>query len=48
MILADSFIQSEQARNVEFSTNIYDEPLVVQFATKKPSDFLQATELVSP
>ncbi|KAK9297681.1 hypothetical protein QLX08_008726 [Tetragonisca angustula] len=48
MILADSFVQSEKARNNEFSTNNGDKPLVVQFAAKNVHDFLNATELVAP
>lgn len=48
MILADSFIQSEKARNNEFSTNNADKPLIVQFAAKNVYDFLNAAELVAP
>ncbi|XP_020722385.1 DNA repair and recombination protein RAD54-like isoform X1 [Bombus terrestris] len=48
MILADSFVQSEKARDNEFSTNNGDKPLVVQFAAKNVYDFLNATELVAP
>lgn len=48
MILADSFIQSEKARNNEFSTNNSDKPLIVQFAAKNVYDFLNAAELVAP
>lgn len=48
MILADSFVQSEKARDNEFSTNNGDKPLVVQFAAKNVHDFLNATELVAP
>ncbi|XP_044005771.1 tRNA-dihydrouridine(20a/20b) synthase [NAD(P)+]-like [Aphidius gifuensis] len=48
MILADSFVQSEKARNNEFTTNSYDKPLVVQFAAKNTTDFLKAAELIYP
>lgn len=46
MILADSFCQSEKARNSEFSTNLSDTPLIVQFAAKTTYDFVGAAELV--
>lgn len=48
MILADSFVQSDKARDNEFSTNNEDKPLVVQFAAKTVYDFLNATEMVAP
>lgn len=48
MIMADSFIQSAQARENEFTTNAADKPLIVQFAAKTPIDFGNATELVAP
>lgn len=47
MIMADSFVQSEQARQIEFATNSIDNPLVVQFAANKVDDFVDATEMVS-
>ncbi|XP_078053024.1 DNA repair and recombination protein RAD54-like okr [Augochlora pura] len=48
MILADSFVQSNKARDNEFSINKEDKPLVVQFAAKNVYDFLNAAEMVSP
>ncbi|XP_076382600.1 DNA repair and recombination protein RAD54-like okr isoform X2 [Megalopta genalis] len=48
MILADSFVQSNKARDNEFSINKEDKPLVVQFAAKTVYDFLNAAEMVSP
>ncbi|CAG0902834.1 unnamed protein product [Cyprideis torosa] len=47
MIIADSFVQSEKAREVEFSTSPDDRPLVVQFAASDPVVFGQAASLVS-
>ncbi|XP_043247791.1 DNA repair and recombination protein RAD54-like isoform X1 [Colletes gigas] len=48
MILADSFIRSDKARDNEFSTNNEDKPLVVQFAAKTVNDFVNAAEMVAP
>ncbi|XP_065910905.1 tRNA-dihydrouridine(20a/20b) synthase [NAD(P)+]-like isoform X2 [Dysidea avara] len=48
MIMADSFVQSKQARDSEFTTNHTDRPLVVQFASNNAKDFADATELVAP
>lgn len=48
MILADSFVQSAQARHNEFVTNRSDEPLIVQFAANNPDDFVNAAEMVYP
>ncbi|XP_034941488.1 tRNA-dihydrouridine(20a/20b) synthase [NAD(P)+]-like [Chelonus insularis] len=48
MILANSFVQSAEARENEFTTNSEDKPLIVQFAAKDPIDFADATELVAP
>lgn len=48
MILADSFCQNEKARANEFSTTNNDTPLIVQFASNNPDDFLDATKLIYP
>lgn len=48
MIMSESFVQSEEARKVEFTTNKGDRPLIVQFAANNPSDFVSAAEIVSP
>ncbi|ODM95475.1 tRNA-dihydrouridine(20a/20b) synthase [NAD(P)+]-like [Orchesella cincta] len=46
MILADSFVKSEQCRHHEFTTCLEDTPLLVQFAAKNATDFADAAELV--
>ena len=46
MIMADSFVRSEKARDVEFTTNEIDRPLIVQFAANNVSDFVNATRFV--
>ena len=48
MIVADSFLQSESCRNIEFQTNTLDKPLIVQFGAKDAKEFADATLLVSP
>ncbi|CAG2063641.1 unnamed protein product, partial [Timema podura] len=48
MILADSFVMSEKARNNEFTTSKGDRPLIVQFAANNINDFTRAAEMVSP
>lgn len=47
MIMADSFISSARARDVEFSTCAGDRPLIVQFASKDPCEMARATELIA-
>ena len=41
MIMADSFSSSEAARDVEFTTNSMDRPLIVQFASNNVDDFVR-------
>ncbi|XP_071082528.1 tRNA-dihydrouridine(20a/20b) synthase [NAD(P)+]-like [Haliotis cracherodii] len=48
MIISDSFIQSQKARDSDFTTCQRDRPLIVQFAASKPKDFADAAEVVSP
>ncbi|KAH0560163.1 tRNA-dihydrouridine(20a/20b) synthase [NAD(P)+]-like [Cotesia glomerata] len=48
MIVADSFVKAKEARDNEFSTNVGDKPLIVQFAAKNPDEFADAAELVAP
>ncbi|XP_046578362.1 tRNA-dihydrouridine(20a/20b) synthase [NAD(P)+]-like [Haliotis rubra] len=48
MIISDSFIQSQKARDSDFTTCKHDRPLIVQFAASKPKDFADAAEIVSP
>jgi len=47
MILADSFYQSQKARDNEFTTNEEDNPLIVQFAANKAEFFSGSAELVA-
>lgn len=47
MIMADSFIHSATARDLELQRCHLDRPLVVQFAARTPFEFATATELVS-
>jgi tRNA-dihydrouridine synthase 4 len=48
MIMANSFVQSKKARDVEFTTNPTDRPLIVQFASSKIDEFATAAQLVQP
>ncbi|KAG5870097.1 hypothetical protein JTB14_013728 [Gonioctena quinquepunctata] len=48
MILADSFCQSEKARNNEFTTNSLDSPVIVQFAANTVHDFVGAAYMAAP
>ncbi|KAK6617546.1 hypothetical protein RUM44_005134 [Polyplax serrata] len=48
MIMADSFIKSEKARQNEFTTDESDTPVIVQFAATNMNDFTEAAKLVSP
>ena len=48
MIVSDSFIRSQKARDVEFTTDSTDRPLVAQFAANNVEDFSQAAQLVAP
>jgi tRNA-dihydrouridine synthase 4 len=44
--MANSFIKSQQSRDVEFTTNKFDRPLIVQFAADKADDFATASQFV--
>ena len=46
MIMSDSFVKSQQARDNELTTNSFDHPVIVQFAANNAKDFADATELV--
>lgn len=46
MTIANSFCRAEQCRQNEFTTNIDDTPMIVQFAANSATDFLYATEMV--
>jgi tRNA-dihydrouridine synthase 4 len=48
MIIADSFVKSQKARDSEFTTNFTDRPLIVQFGSNNSDDFANATQLVKP
>lgn len=48
MILADSFCKSSKARKIEFTTNLYDTPLITQFAANTIHDFVGAAYMVAP
>ncbi|KAG0313715.1 tRNA-dihydrouridine(20a/20b) synthase [NAD(P)+]-like protein [Dissophora globulifera] len=48
MILADVFSASNYARDSEFSTNLLDDPVVIQFAASNGADLARAAELVAP
>ena len=45
MILADSFYQSQAARDNELTTNQEDKPLIVQFAANNAQYFAGSAEL---
>ena len=47
MIMADSFHMSQRARDVEFTTNSEDHPLIVQFAANNSHYFASSAEMVS-
>ena len=46
MIVANSFIRSQKARDIEFTTNSKDRPLIVQFAANNCDDLATATQFV--
>lgn len=46
MIMCDSFTRSQRARDVEFSTNETDRPMIVQFAANNPDEFATASQFV--
>ncbi|PIK62818.1 hypothetical protein BSL78_00269 [Apostichopus japonicus] len=48
MIISESFVKSQKARDIEFMTNSGDQPLIVQFAASNGKDFADAAELVAP
>ncbi|RMX45909.1 hypothetical protein pdam_00011025, partial [Pocillopora damicornis] len=48
MIVSDSFVKSVKARDMEFTTNAGDRPLIVQFAANNAKDFADAAEIVAP
>jgi tRNA-dihydrouridine synthase 4 len=46
MIMSNSFIRSQKARDVEFTTHEKDRPLIVQFAANNSNDFATAAQFV--
>ena len=48
MIMAESFVKSDKARDIDFTTDDTDEPLIVQFAANNTEYFSLASQLVSP
>ncbi|KAG0218147.1 tRNA-dihydrouridine(20a/20b) synthase [NAD(P)+]-like protein [Mortierella sp. GBA43] len=48
MILADVFSASNYSRECEFSTNMLDDPVVIQFAASNGVDLANAAELAAP
>ncbi|KAF7232587.1 hypothetical protein EG68_07345 [Paragonimus skrjabini miyazakii] len=48
MIMADSFVRSSKARDVEFTTCTADRPLIVQLASKDACELSVATEMLAP
>ncbi|EDO46952.1 predicted protein [Nematostella vectensis] len=48
MIISESFVKSQKARDSEFTTNSGDRPIVVQFAANCAKDLADATEIISP
>ena len=48
MLVSESFVLSQKARDADFSTHACDEPLIVQFAANNAVRFAQAAALVTP
>ena len=48
MIMSESFVRSGKARDVDFTTDDTDKPLIVQFAANDPVYFSSAAQLVAP
>ena len=48
MIMSESFVRSNKARDVDFTTDNTDKPLIVQFAANDPEYFGMASKLVAP
>ena len=46
MIMSNSFIRSQKARDIEFTTNLTDRPLIVQFAANNCEDLASASAFV--
>uniref|UniRef100_A0A1I8PM34 DUS-like FMN-binding domain-containing protein n=1 Tax=Stomoxys calcitrans TaxID=35570 RepID=A0A1I8PM34_STOCA len=48
MIISDSFIRSEKARQNEFTTAPDDDPVIAQFAAKDAQEFVNSAKLIYP
>jgi len=48
MLVAKEFTRSHAARYTDFSTNVHDRPLIVQFAAKDAVTLARAAEMVYP
>jgi tRNA-dihydrouridine synthase 4 len=48
MVMADSFIHSKMARDMEFQLCTADEPVVLQFAARNAYEFANAAEIAAP
>lgn len=48
MIIADSFLKSNESRNADYTTSEEDEPVIMQFAANNASDLANVAELVQP
>ena len=48
MILADCFQKSKFAQEIEFQTNLDDDPVIVQFAANNAFDLAASAEIVAP
>lgn len=48
MIISDSFIRSEKARQNEFTTSLDDDPVIAQFAACNSQEFANSALLISP
>lgn len=46
MIMSNSFVRSQKARDNEFTTNLTDRPLIIQFAANNTNDFANAAQFV--
>jgi tRNA-dihydrouridine synthase 4 len=44
--MSNSFIRAKKSRDIEFTTNQTDRPLIVQFAANNSNDFATAAEFV--
>lgn len=48
MTLTESFCRSEKARQIEFSTDVSDTPVIAQFAANDLNEYISAAEMIYP